>query len=195
MQEKLILTDCDGVLLDWEKHFHRWMKAKGYKRATLDAVYHQEEQYGLSTSKAKKLVDEFMTSAWMIAFPPLADAQQGVARLADAGYRFHAITAIDYDPYVRDLRLQNLEGLFGKVFVDLTCSGVHNSKYEALTQDQFQGRDLPWIEDKAENAVLGADLGMSSYLISHPYNMDCNDERVVRVNSWDALSRKLLDVN
>ena len=26
---KIILTDCDGVLLDWEKAFTEWMESKG----------------------------------------------------------------------------------------------------------------------------------------------------------------------
>ena len=29
-KEKLILSDGDGVLLDWEWAFHVWMKEKGY---------------------------------------------------------------------------------------------------------------------------------------------------------------------
>ena len=33
LNEKLILTDCDGVLLDWEYHFYKWLKAtEGYER-------------------------------------------------------------------------------------------------------------------------------------------------------------------
>ena len=27
---KIIVTDCDGVLLDWENSFYEWMKSKGY---------------------------------------------------------------------------------------------------------------------------------------------------------------------
>ena len=85
MNKKLILTDCDGVLLDWETHYHRWMKMKGHKRASDDgSMYHQEQQYGLTTEQATATVDEFMSSAWVIGFPPLRDAVKGMARLADA---------------------------------------------------------------------------------------------------------------
>ena len=30
--DKVILTDCDGVLLNWEYAFHCWMDAHGFKR-------------------------------------------------------------------------------------------------------------------------------------------------------------------
>ena len=31
MNNKIILVDCDGVLLDWEHSFKLWMKEKGYE--------------------------------------------------------------------------------------------------------------------------------------------------------------------
>ena len=30
MQEKIILTDIDGVMLDWEFAFHSWMDVHGH---------------------------------------------------------------------------------------------------------------------------------------------------------------------
>jgi FMN phosphatase YigB (HAD superfamily) len=33
---KKILTDCDGVLLDWETAFHDWMVNKGYSKVVHD---------------------------------------------------------------------------------------------------------------------------------------------------------------
>ena len=33
IKDKVILTDCDGVLLDWEFHFYRWLeKTEGLHR-------------------------------------------------------------------------------------------------------------------------------------------------------------------
>ena len=31
MRDKLILTDCDGVMLDWMYSFDQWMKRHGYR--------------------------------------------------------------------------------------------------------------------------------------------------------------------
>ena len=30
MKNKVILTDCDGVILDWEYSFKKWMTRHGY---------------------------------------------------------------------------------------------------------------------------------------------------------------------
>ena len=42
---KIILTDCDGVLLQWEKAFHEWMKLNGFEKKgeghyDIDMMYH-----------------------------------------------------------------------------------------------------------------------------------------------------------
>jgi len=195
MTDKLILTDVDGVLLDWPEQFHRWMAYRGYQRKEPDMpVYYQEQQYGLSQREAKRQVGEFLGSAWMMGLPAYKDARQGVARLVEAGYRFHAITAIDDDPYVTQLRMMNLQDMFGKdAFVELTCVGFDADKTHAL--EPYRGSGLPWIEDKIANAELGVEMGLSSYLLEHLYSADYENERVVKVNDWNALCGKLLGVN
>ena len=51
MQEKIILTDIDGCVLDWEFAFHQWMEHHGH---TLDDknVYSVATAYNLADSKA-----------------------------------------------------------------------------------------------------------------------------------------------
>lgn len=190
--EKLILTDVDGVLLDWPTHFHRWMAYKGHQRVhNYTPLYNQELQYNLSHIEGRRQVSEFLGSAWMIGLPAFRDAKQGVARLVEAGYKFHAITAIDDDPYVKDLRMMNLINLFGKdTFVDLTCVGFDADKTYAL--EPYRNSRLPWIEDKVSNAELGVSMGLSSYLIEHLYSADYTHEHVVKVNDWNMLCGKLL---
>lgn len=195
MKNKLILTDCDGVLLDWPAQFHTWMQYRGYNRQDFaENMYYQENQYGLSVKEAKRQVEEFNSSAWMMGMPAHLDARSGVARLVEAGFKFHAITAIDDDPYARQLRMINLENLFGKdVFVELTCVGFDADKTQALLPYRDSG--LVWLEDKWQNAVLGADLGLSSYAFTHAYNENEQDPRVKKVNSWHTLCGELLGVN
>ena len=61
---KIILTDCDGVLLDWEAAFIEWMESKGYEKK-VEAVYDISKAFGIEKKLGKRLVKEFNESAWM----------------------------------------------------------------------------------------------------------------------------------
>ena len=97
---KTILTDCDGVLLDWENSFHEWMYDNGYKKV-VEGVYEMEVAYGIAKADCKKLVKQFNQSAWMCCLPALRDARSGVAKLVEAGYKFTCITSLSLDPYAK----------------------------------------------------------------------------------------------
>ena len=91
------------------------------------------------------------------------------------------------NPYAIKLREQNLETLFGKgVFERLVCLPCGADKKEEL--ERYRDSDFVWVEDKAENANLGADMGLNTYLIDHPYNSssELHDE-VKRVNNWKEI--------
>lgn len=182
-QEKIILTDCDGVLLDWEAQFHEWMRSKGYDRQ-VEAVYDIAVAYGMEKAKAKDHVREFNESAWMGFLPAFRDARSGVARLVEAGYKFVCITSLSLDEKARLLRISNLKNIFGKdVFLDVVCLDTGADKDEALAPYQDSG--MWWIEDKTENAVTGARMGLKSVLIAHGHNQDAVDNvDINRVASW-----------
>ena len=182
-QQKIILTDCDGVLLDWEGQFHQWMKAKGYDRQ-VEAVYDIAVAYGIEKAAAKNHVREFNESAWMGFLPAFRDARSGVARLVEAGYKFVVITSLSLDEKARLLRISNLKNIFGKdVFLDVVCLDTGADKDEAL--EQYRDSGMWWIEDKTENAVTGAQMGLKSVLIAHGHNQDAIDNvDIDRVASW-----------
>lgn len=191
MTEKLILTDCDGVTCNWEDHFHNWMEARGYNKVKND-IYHINEQYDMSRKQSKRLVEEFNNSAWIGWCPALRDARSGIATLFENGYRFICITSLSLDPYAKELRWQNLRTLFGtEPFMDLVCLETGADKDAAL--EQYRNSGLFWIEDKWENAVLGADLGLNTILVDHSYNREYRDSRIVRAKDWKEITGIILD--
>ena len=46
-KNKIILTDCDGVCLDWEFAFHTWMETNGHV-AVNKGVYSVCNQYDIT---------------------------------------------------------------------------------------------------------------------------------------------------
>ena len=73
MRDKVILVDCDGVLLDWMYAFQQWMKRHGYIMKNPD-VYDVGVMYGLERNEKRRLCRMFNESATIRKVPPLRDA-------------------------------------------------------------------------------------------------------------------------
>ena len=187
---KIILTDCDGVLLDWEKGFNEWMTSKGYAKV-VEGIYDISKTYGLEKKVGKRLVREYNESAWMGYLKAFRDARSGVAKLYEAGYRFHCITSLSLDKKAKRLRMQNLENVFGKgVFKELVCLDTGADKDESLAE--YEGSGFYWLEDKTENAECGLKFGLKSILIHHPHNVDCDNPDVIVCDDWSAIVDEIL---
>lgn len=188
--EKIILTDCDGVMLDWEKAFHEWMTSKGHS-VKVPSIYDISTMYGLEKVEGKRLVREFNESAWMGFLPAFKDARSGIAKLVEAGYQFVVITSLSLDEKARMLRVSNLKNIFGKnVFIDVICLDTGADKDEELVKYQDSG--LYWLEDKTENAVCGLKYGLKSVLIKHAHNADCDNEDIIMCDDWDAIAKEII---
>ena len=44
-----------------------------------------------------------------------------------------------------------------------------------------------WVEDKPENAVVGAKLGLTALLIEHYHNVDFVADDVIKVKNWKEI--------
>ena len=172
--ERIILTDVDGVLLNWGYAFKVWMEQKGYDVKDPD-VYNVDKIFDMERAESKKMVRHFNESASVGFLPPLRDAIHYVRKLHEEhGYVFHAITSLSLDPHAAKLREQNLAKLFGETaFEKVVCLDTGADKDEAL--EPYRDSNFVWIEDKVENAEVGDKLGLDSILIEHAYNMDNKD--------------------
>lgn len=177
MREKIILTDCDGVLLDWEWAFSVWMREKGYTmtEGAKTSYYLHEHYQELDQKDAKKIVKQFNESAAIGFLPALRDSTYYVKRLHEEhGYQFRVITSLSKNKDAQRLRDMNLRKIFGDAIETIICLDTGADKDEALAPYKDSG--LWWIEDKPQNADCGYDLGLSSLLVEHGHNMDhaCN---------------------
>ena len=182
MKDKVILVDCDGVILDWQYSFQRWMKRHGYEIVNPN-VYDIGEMYGLEYKEKKQLVRMFNESAAIRKIPPLRDAIKYIKKLHEEhGYVFHAITSLSNDEYSQHLRTKNLCELFGKtVFETYVYLDTGADKDEVL--EAYRDTGCFWVEDKKQNCDLGVKLGLESILMAHQYNADYNGEGT-RVQNW-----------
>jgi len=183
ISDKLILVDCDGVLLDWQYSFFTWMEKRGHAPTSYDE-YDMGKTFDMPYDQAKEMCEYFNCSAAIGWLSPFKDAKKYVKKLhEDHGFIFHCITSLSTDKYAGKLRMKNLEAVFGKkVFEELICLPCGGDKDEALKE--YADTDCIWVEDKPQNAVVGANLGLNSVLIEHDHNKDFSHPMVTNVKNW-----------
>jgi len=173
--KKTIIVDCDGVVLNWEYAFDIFMEEHGFTKVKgAETIYNIGERYGIDKDQGRKLIKIFNESAAIGFLPPLRDAVEVVTKMADEGWKFIAVTSLSTNKYAQKLRKRNLEKLFGKdTFVTVTCLATGADKDKAL--EKYANSGCYWVEDKPENALAGANVGLKPILMEHGFNMDNKD--------------------
>ena len=183
---RIILTDVDGVLLEWETHFTKWMVSRGHKlKKEFKAEYDMQKRFVDANEDIKLSIREFNKSAWMGTQPPMPDSQTWVKLLHAEGWTFIPITSQTSDIPAQELRKRRLEELFGNVFYNFHILETGQDKDNVLAE--FHGTGLYWVEDKWVNALAGLRYGLNPLFISHPYNQEYSHPEITRVNNWKEI--------
>ena len=191
--KKIILTDADGVILDWEYAFDVWMQQHGFqKQDGGQFVYSIGKRYGIDVEQGKKLIKIFNESADIGFLPPLRDAMYYIKRLHEEhGYVFHCITSLSKDENAQELRTMNIRKLFGKTaFEKFIYLDTGADKDEVL--EKYRNKGYWWIEDKIVNCQAGHKVGLKPLLMEHGHNMDFEHEEIPRVKNWREIYERIV---
>jgi FMN phosphatase YigB (HAD superfamily) len=195
MIHKYILTDCDSVLLDWNKAFYDYMENElGYiKEPDTDGEYMIKRRYKDLTSKtANKLIIDFNKSDRLCMLEPYRDSVEWVKKLQHLGYEFIVISA--FSEYADDhaKRLANLQDVFGTGITNLYGVGIGKTKRHIL-RNNWGDSDLFWIEDHFTHALAGYEEGLKPILIDHPTNKEYQTKLFPRVSNTTPW-REIFDI-
>lgn len=188
MDKRIIVTDCDGVILDWEEGFSVWLEHKGFQPIP-DAKKYWDmgNRYSVEETRMLDLVHEFNSSASIGFLPPQRDAQYYVKLIHEKyRYKFIVLTSCSGDPNVAKLRTRNLEKLMGPVFEDIICLPVQSDKTPHLERIAKIAPNSFWIEDTPKNVDKGIAVGFRGLLFEHKFNMDYDGPAQV-VQSWEEI--------
>ena len=185
MKNKRILTDADGVLLDWTEGFAEWFKNThdSVLEPESEGIYKVEHRTpGFSTDQGNSLVEDFNRSEYIRGLSAFRDSQHYIAKLYERGYTFHCITAIEDRSDIYERRWENLQNLFGGAVDELTLVGDMPNKLHHLTKYQDTGRF--WIEDSISNAEDGHSLGLVTILVKHGHSVNFEHDDIHPVDTW-----------
>ena len=200
--DRIILTDVDGVLLEWENHFTKWMISRGHKlkenyKSEYDMgkrfiyyakVFASDKEFGEASNDIKIAIREFNKSAWMATQPPMPGSQTWIKLLHAEGWTFIPISSQTSDIPAQELRKRRLEELFGEdTFYNFHILETGQDKDDVLAE--FHGTGLWWIEDKWTNAMAGLKYGLKPLFVSHPYNQEYSHPDITRVSNWQDIHK------
>ena len=188
--EKIIITDCDGILTDWEEAFDVWMSHQGYNTQVDDfkKYYSVAYRYDLSDHRILSLVKKFNESAAIGFLPPQRDAQYYVKLLHERHqFKFVVLTSVSDNPKVALLRQRNLYKLMGKdAFKDIICLPLCADKKIPLMNLSIKYKGSFWIEDSEQNVDDGLRAGFRGILLEHKFNLGYTGKAKI-VKSWKEI--------
>lgn len=180
-KEKIILTDCDGVLVNWNDAFDKFMLSTGFSRVPdTDTEYSLALRYNISTHQAMECVTEFNNSRHIATLEPFADSVDNVLALAKLGFSFVVVTSISDRPDALEYRTENLRNIFGDIFQEIIC--IEQGASKSATLAQWADTEYFWIEDHMRQAEAGHEVGLKTVLINHPYNQHYKTDLFPTVN-------------
>jgi hypothetical protein len=190
-EEKIITTDCDGCLLNWNNTFSAWMVEQGHTLVNPNA-YDISARYNLKPGHGDLLVRRFNDVEKAVGtLPAWGDSVAFVRKLHFVhGYRFVVISAVSETPHTALLRRENLYRVFGpECFSHIVCIKIGGDKTDALRP--YKHSQKFWIEDNLKNAELGHRMGLKTLLIDAAYN-GSNELPFPRVKNWAEIYEKIV---
>ncbi len=167
----VILLDCDGVLLSWEKGFRRWMYNRGY-RLLNPQEYCIENRYNLDTKKAADLVSYFNESIYAgFLEPQFSNTYKNLNNLKTKFPFFKFVVVTCFGGCNLLLQMMRKENLVRDIFKDIDFD-IH---FLEPTDSK-----LPTFECYQDSAICGIDdnstyinelnlLNIPSFLVDHGY--------------------------
>ena len=175
---KILLTDADGVLLNWLDSF-----LQQHEMSYEDFQYLEKEQ----PSTATTLIEAFNESARIGYLPSIKGAIAAMSKLKNEGYEIHCVTSFGGSVYARRARFDNIKKLFGNAITYIHILPLHDDKLEFL-QENYNDSESYFVEDNINNANLSLQAGLRPILLRQHWNTNnANveiDPKVICAYDW-----------
>ena len=185
---KHILTDCDGVLLDWSGGFRPWLEDRIGPPSGSPPPLHPNHadkwvltHYPVGAERVEDFIQEFQRSSSFGRLNPYPDAVRYVPALARSGIRLTLVSSPGACPETLERRVENLRRCFGDIFDPFSHLPAQSSKMGALR------RHCPtlWIDDHVPHVLEGLSAG---HLGVHMDRVGENHPDVpARVSEWGVV--------
>lgn len=206
MTGKIIILDCDGVLLNWRDTYVDWLAKFGLIGEEDKASYHFKDaitvpgdpEYKLKDGQFADALSEIFNQTYLLSkLPPNPGAIQAIRELSEAGYVLKVVSSYTTQFEAMKSREYNLKSVFGNVFQEITSLPLHASKEEYLSK---QDKNAYFVEDSLGNLLSAEKVGFRPdhlFLIpalwnNKPYQENRAGTRGIIRCDWDQITRQII---
>lgn len=201
-KKPVIVTDCDGVLLQWLAHTPSFVDDIG-----LDSKHLREIMDGnkfipfydvfcaKNETEAKDRLIQYNNSHYMKFLPIIEEKSVSIIKKLSKKYDIIVVTNFSENIKAQKNRMENLELHYGDSISELICLDPEADKTETLEMLN-KTRDVKiWIDDQIKHVLCGQKAGIKSFQFS--FNMTCgrNTGEVNEISSWKGVEKFLKNEN
>lgn len=168
-KKPILLTDLDGVSIDWLKGFVNYMEHElGHKAEHLSPKHFSMIDIFPEIEKPYLHIKDYQHTNHYRDVEAYHGAYDAYKTLKEMGVGVIAVTSCGEEKKIQENRLYNLEKNFPDIFDDIHLLGLGADKTDILSKYDSSR----FIDDQIGNVISGVQTGHKSYLWDMSYNKE-----------------------
>lgn len=197
-KRKLVVLDCDDVLLDYIGSVSAFAK-KHYDIETvgLPSQYELSNWLGTTPEMAVKILEHFNYHSYEFGLLPALDDStvsfvQKLIKEHSDDTDFIIVTKSGNEGHAEVLRKVNLHNVFGDVFTSIIMISPHESKKHVLKKLMKSYEIVCFVDDNIDNVKIGVELGITTLMVERSHNLSFSYDK--KFKEWNGLYNEIKSV-
>ena len=184
-KKPILLTDLDGVSIDWLKGFVNYMEHElGHKAEHLKPKHFSMIDIFPEIEKPYLHIKDYQHTDHYREVESYKGSYEAYKTLKEMGVSVIAVTSCGEEKKIQENRLYNLEKNFPDIFDDIHLLDLGADKTQVLSKYD----NSRFIDDQLGNVLSGVKTGHKSYLWDMSYNKEDElPENAFRAENWNII--------
>lgn len=188
-----ILSDIDGVVVDWFKGYAQFLVSKGVKyTGKMPSLFTMEDVFP-ELEKPYRFINEYQASDFYKNAPMYSDVKQSLQRLSGYNVPVTFVTSCGDHDEIKQVRTHYLETHLQGLYEGVIFLPLGDDKRSVLSQYTQCDHEVLMIDDQEVVLNVAKDCGLTPVLKTMEYNMGNTD--YARVGNYAQMVDLAIDLS
>lgn len=194
MNKLTILTDVDGVLLNFVKGFAEFLKSKSLFKEELDSEIQGNKYFDLKDLiildcpiECESLINEFYSSEYVGQLKEQQEGLRNIIKSLSNEFNLICITCIGTSDHLKEQRRINLINVFGDHFEEIHCINLNDSKEEFIFDLSKRYNVFTYIDDRLKHINESINAGIKPILFTQGHKHTENSDDFHIMDCWHQI--------